>query len=45
MSGGSMDYLFYKVDEEADSLCRSKSPLRRAFGEHLKKVAQEYFPP
>lgn len=39
MSGGSMDYLCYKVDEVADELCHEKSPARRAFGEHLKKIA------
>ena len=39
MSGGSMDYLYIKVDEVADMLMHEKSPARRAFGKHLKKVA------
>jgi len=34
-----MEYLCYKVDEVADMLVNEKSPARRAFGEHLKKVA------
>jgi hypothetical protein len=36
MSGGSMDYLSYKV-QDASFLCNS--PQRRAFAKHLKKVA------
>jgi hypothetical protein len=39
MSGGSMEYLCFKVDEAADRLTNEKNPARRAFGEHLKKVA------
>lgn len=41
MSGGSMDYLTYKVDEQADELLnKNRTPLQRAFGNHLKKVAK-----
>ena len=41
MSGGSMDYLTYKVDEVADQLMdKNRTPLQRAFGEHLRKVAK-----
>ena len=41
MSGGSMDYLTYKVDEAADQLMnKNNTPLQRAFGAHLKKVAK-----
>lgn len=37
MSGGSMDYLSYKVEEASFT---ESSPLRRAFRKHLKKVAK-----
>ena len=37
MSGGSMDYLYLKVE---DASMRIDSPLRRAFWIHLKKVAK-----
>lgn len=36
MSGGSMDYLSYKVQ---DAAFRETTPARRAFREHLSKVA------
>lgn len=36
MSGGSMNYLYSKVD---DAEFRLDSPLRRAFKEHLKLVS------
>lgn len=40
MSGGSMDYLCFKVEEVAEQLTdKENTPLQRAFGEHLKKVA------
>jgi hypothetical protein len=40
MSGGSYDYAYEKVSSMAAQLISSKeTPLRRAFGEHLKKVA------
>lgn len=40
MSGGSLDYVYYRVDEVADAvLARAENPLQRAFGLHLKKVA------
>lgn len=40
MSGGSMDYLYIKVEEAAGDLCRSSMPIRRIFGAHLKNVAR-----
>jgi hypothetical protein len=41
MSGGSMDYLTYKVDEVASDLQnKNNTPLQRAFGKHLEKVAK-----
>jgi len=40
MSGGSWDYFCYKAEEVAGELCQDKSPLRRAFGEHMKLGAQ-----
>lgn len=41
MSGGSLDYICYKVEDIANQLSdKSYSPLQRAFGEHLKKVSQ-----
>jgi len=38
MSGGSMDYLFGRV--ENDSNFELNTPLRKAFKEHLAKVAK-----
>lgn len=36
-----MDYLHYKVDDIAEQLQgKSNTPLQRAFGKHLKKVAR-----
>ena len=36
MSGGSWDYIYSRLQMDAvDRLCQEKSPLRRAFGEHL----------
>ena len=40
MSGGSMDYLCYKVQDAAKNLINDKCPKRRAFGLHLKKVSE-----
>lgn len=40
MSGGSYDYLCYKIDDMADRLVASKDPLRRAFGKHLLLVSK-----
>ena len=40
MSGGSWDYLTFKVGDAADRLDTSRDPLRRAFGQHLRKVAK-----
>ena len=39
MSGGSWDFLCYKVEDAAIELQESKDPLRRAFGEHLRLCA------
>lgn len=40
MSGGSLDYVFSRVDEAAETvLARAENPLQRAFAAHLKKVA------
>ena len=40
MSGGSWDYFSYKLEDVADRLVEEKSPLRRAFGEHLRLCAK-----
>jgi hypothetical protein len=40
MSGGSMEYLYLKVQDTAEDLQQSKCKLRRAFGNHLVKVAK-----
>ena len=41
MSGGSMDYLTYRVDDVASDLQnKNNTPLQRAFGKHLEKVAK-----
>jgi hypothetical protein len=39
MSGGSYDYLCYKMGDAAESLCNDKNPLRRAFGKKLQLFA------
>ena len=40
MSGGSMDYLCFKVEDQVVKLKESRSPLRRAFAEHLVLVSK-----
>jgi hypothetical protein len=40
MSGGSWDYLTYKVDEAADRLIASANARRRALGKHVRLVAK-----
>jgi hypothetical protein len=40
MSGGSWDYICFRIDEVADRLQHEKSPLRRAFGQHLDLCAK-----
>jgi len=40
MSGGSWDYICYRIDEVADKLQHERSPLRRAFGKHLGLCAK-----
>jgi len=39
MSGGSYDYLCYKMEEAVESLINDKNPLRRAFGKKLQLFA------
>ena len=39
MSGGSWDYFYKQLNDVADRLCAEQSPLRRAFGEHLRLCA------
>jgi hypothetical protein len=41
MSGGSLDYVYFKVDEAAHSIrSRSRNPLHHAFAKHLVKVSK-----
>ncbi len=41
MSGGSLDYVYFKVDEAADAIeCRSDKPFHKAFAKHLRKVSK-----
>jgi hypothetical protein len=40
MSGGSLDYLYSKVQDVADQLSGASNPLHGAFGLHLRKVAK-----
>lgn len=40
MSGGSYDYAYIKVGVMSNDLLRSGDPLRKAFGQHLKLVAE-----
>lgn len=42
MSGGSLDYVYSRVDEVADAVLErsNTTPLQQAFGAHLKKVAR-----
>ena len=41
MSGGSLDYIYHKVEDVADSIeNRTDEPLYRAFAEHLKLVSE-----
>jgi hypothetical protein len=40
MSGGSMDYLYQRVEDVADELQRSPNPRRAIFGHHLALVAK-----
>lgn len=43
MSGGSWDYLTFKIDEAGVRLEQQKSPLRRAFGQHMRLVAKAMY--
>ena len=41
MSGGSLDYICFRVEETAETLKGKNNPAYvRAFGEHLTKVAE-----
>jgi len=41
MSGGSLDYIYHKVEDVASQLQnKDNTPLQRAFAEHLFKVAK-----
>lgn len=41
MSGGSLDYVYSKVEDAAHSvIARATTPLHRAFGAHLLKVSE-----
>jgi hypothetical protein len=40
MSGGSWNYLYYEIDDIADTLIQDKDPLRKAFGKKMKYIAQ-----
>lgn len=39
MSGGSWDYFYGNIENASDRLRRSECALRRAFGKHMKLVA------
>ena len=43
MSGGSWDYLSFKIDEAVDRLLVSPDPLRRVFGQQLKLSAKALY--
>ena len=41
MSGGSLDYVYGKVDDAAEIIMeRASTPLQRAFASHLKRTAR-----
>ena len=40
MSGGSWDYVCYKIDEAADNLIHERCPERRALGHLMHKVGK-----
>lgn len=41
MSGGSLDYVYGRVDDAAQNIMsRSRNPLHRAFAKHLIKVSK-----
>jgi len=40
MSGGSLDYVYQKVNDAVDEIeCRAKTNLHKAFAKHLRKVS------
>jgi len=40
MSGGSLDYVCYKIDDAADSIeARATTPLQKAFAAHLRDIS------
>jgi len=40
MSGGSLEYVYYKVTEAADSIRDRREPLYQAFAKHLDLVSR-----
>lgn len=41
MSGGSLDYIYYKIEESGvEIINRAESPIQKVFGKHLILVAQ-----
>lgn len=40
MSGGSYDYIYFKIEELAQQFLEQDDPLRKQLGEHLKLVAK-----
>lgn len=40
MSGGSWEYVYWKVEEVAERLQREECPYRRTLGDRLKRYAQ-----
>ena len=39
MSGGSWDYVCYRIQDAADRLCCCGVPERQALGKHMQKIA------
>lgn len=39
MSGGCYDYTYIRVETMSRDLIKSRDPLRKAFGRHLKLIA------
>jgi hypothetical protein len=40
MSGGSLDYVYFKVEEASERIGCSENPLHRAFADHLVIVSE-----
>jgi hypothetical protein len=44
MSGGSLDYVYHKIDSAIEEIrCRSKRPIHRAFCKHLEDVSKALY--